>query len=493
MTTPALVRPRAAELPAPRTVGIVAAYVVVFFVLLPVLLWGLGGRWDTALRLPRLPAPLAASTLGALAAVVGTWGMAASMYALWTVGRGLPISHLPPSRLVTSGPYRWFRHPIYVSYTLAFAGAGLLAGSIGRGLLAPLVLTAGWVVYAVRFEEPRLVARHGPRGRAHLERTPLFAITSRLAHSVGRLSWSAARPPLQWLADHPVLFRVGPTVWVTYGAIAAACAAVTMVMIAGLLSDLGLSPSRVNAYAIGLVIAIVSGARLVWLLYQWSELRTAPLATLRTPGFVSWGGYVGLIAFSIAFAGANDVPALAVLDRAFLPAMGCCAFSRLACISYGCCYGMPAAWGLRWRRPETKAVREHGIAGAGPRIPTPAFAGAMALAVFAILVACTWRQPPAGFTTGLGLFLYALGRFAVDATRDEKRFAGAGLTAGQIGSAIAATLGIVLMFGVQGPSGWPPPAGLAAFRPVLSSSSLAGVIVLSFLAYGFHWKRVGRW
>jgi protein-S-isoprenylcysteine O-methyltransferase Ste14 len=113
--TSTLTRTRAIEPPTLRAAAIVAAYVVVFFGLLPALLWTLGGRWDAQLHLPALPAPPIVSVLGAAVAAVGTLGMARAMDALWRVGRGLPISHLPPQHLVTSGPYHWFRHPIYVS------------------------------------------------------------------------------------------------------------------------------------------------------------------------------------------------------------------------------------------------------------------------------------------------------------------------------------------------------------------------------------------
>ena len=44
-------------------------------------------------------------------------------------GHGLPVSHLPPGRLVSTGPYKYSRHPIYISYILAWAGFACIAGS----------------------------------------------------------------------------------------------------------------------------------------------------------------------------------------------------------------------------------------------------------------------------------------------------------------------------------------------------------------------------
>ena len=490
MSTRALPRPVVAELPTPRALAIVVAYVGGFFVLLPALLWLLGGAWDARLHLP--PAPPLARMAGAALLALGGWGILSSIGALWFVGRGLPMSHLPPLRLVRSGVYRLTRHPLYLAYTLALAGLGLLAGSVGRGVLMPAVLTLAWIVYAVAVEEPRLAARHGARYLAYRESTPLLFVRSSSWRLPARGLWRAVKPSLQWLADRPVLARTGPAVWVTYGAIAAVTAAVTVTMMAGLLAEI-LPRAHVQAYALGLAVAIIGGARAAWLAYHARALWASPLATLRTPGFVSWGGYLGLVGFTLAFAGWSGVPLLDMLDRAFLPAVGCCGLSRLGCLTYGCCYGRPASWGLRWRHPEGKPVRERGAAGSVPRIPSPVFAGLMATAVFAVMWAAITLHPPAGFVTGLGLFLYGLGRFGIDAFRDEPRYTGAQLTAGQIGSSLALVLGIILMLAVPGAPAWPQAVGLDAFRPVLGPTLLAAVGLLTFAAYGFHWRRVGRW
>src|SRR5207244_1263345 len=83
---------------------------------------------------------------------------------LWRTGRGLPISHLPPVRLTTRGPYAVTRHPIYVGYVAAFAGAGAIAGSVGRSVIVATLVALGSVIYAFGFEEERLQRRFGARG-----------------------------------------------------------------------------------------------------------------------------------------------------------------------------------------------------------------------------------------------------------------------------------------------------------------------------------------
>jgi protein-S-isoprenylcysteine O-methyltransferase Ste14 len=63
--------------------------------------------------------------LGAIGAIVFASGIALAVWARVQLGRnwGLPMTQKDEPELVTSGPYRFVRHPIY---------SGLLAGYSGR-------------------------------------------------------------------------------------------------------------------------------------------------------------------------------------------------------------------------------------------------------------------------------------------------------------------------------------------------------------------------
>ncbi len=64
--------------------------------------------------------------LGAIGAVVFASGIALAIWARVQLGRnwGMPMTQKAEPELVTSGPYRFVRHPIY---------SGLLAGAPGHG------------------------------------------------------------------------------------------------------------------------------------------------------------------------------------------------------------------------------------------------------------------------------------------------------------------------------------------------------------------------
>ena len=74
--------------------------------------------------------------------------------------------------LVTSGPYRWIRHPIYTTYLASPLSFFLLTANwfIGLALLAFSILLAS----RVKGEEAMLLERFGDEYRAYMQRTGRF-------------------------------------------------------------------------------------------------------------------------------------------------------------------------------------------------------------------------------------------------------------------------------------------------------------------------------
>lgn len=72
--------------------------------------------------------------------------------------------------LVTAGPYRWCRHPLYVSFMVIVLGIDLVFGS-PFGVLATLLLVLPSVIYRARLEEKALADRFGEEWEAYKERT----------------------------------------------------------------------------------------------------------------------------------------------------------------------------------------------------------------------------------------------------------------------------------------------------------------------------------
>jgi protein-S-isoprenylcysteine O-methyltransferase Ste14 len=95
--------------------------------------------------------------LGAIGAVVFASGIALAIWARVHLGRnwGMPMTQKAEPELVTSGPYRFVRHPIY---------SGLLAGLLGTALatnvigLIIVVVLGGYFYYSASVEEKNLIA-----------------------------------------------------------------------------------------------------------------------------------------------------------------------------------------------------------------------------------------------------------------------------------------------------------------------------------------------
>jgi len=72
--------------------------------------------------------------------------------------------------LVTKGPYRWCRHPLYLSFMVIVLGIDLMFGS-PFGILTTLFLALPSMIYRARLEEKALADRFGEEWEAYKERT----------------------------------------------------------------------------------------------------------------------------------------------------------------------------------------------------------------------------------------------------------------------------------------------------------------------------------
>ena len=94
--------------------------------------------------------------IAAIGAVLTIW----CVLAFARIGKGTPAPFDPPRRLVTQGPYRFVRNPMYLGAGLALAGAALSYQSLhllGYTILFFLVTH----LFVVFYEEPALRRNFG--------------------------------------------------------------------------------------------------------------------------------------------------------------------------------------------------------------------------------------------------------------------------------------------------------------------------------------------
>ena len=105
-----------------------------------------------------------AAAVVAAGGAIGAWALAANRPGNFNV-RPEPK---PDGRLITTGPYRWIRHPMYAA--LLVAGAGLAAGYGSVWRFVALVALAAVLAAKARREERGMVAAH-PGYAAYATRT----------------------------------------------------------------------------------------------------------------------------------------------------------------------------------------------------------------------------------------------------------------------------------------------------------------------------------
>ena len=82
------------------------------------------------------------------------------------------VSPKEQNTLVTAGPYRWVRHPLYTGFLVEAVGVSLMTASWFIGLSAAALW--GLLVYRTDMEERKLVQRYGDEYRRYMKTTGRF-------------------------------------------------------------------------------------------------------------------------------------------------------------------------------------------------------------------------------------------------------------------------------------------------------------------------------
>jgi protein-S-isoprenylcysteine O-methyltransferase Ste14 len=144
----------------------------VFLMAIPLAL-GLMGHWVSkyvTISIPRT-VELALSIMSICGSLfLLLWAVSA----FWYVGRGTPVPFASPTKLVTSGPFKYTRNPIKLGTVLLYFGLGALCDGFVTGLVMLIIGVTLGSIYHKSVEEKELALRFGNAYKEYRKRTSLF-------------------------------------------------------------------------------------------------------------------------------------------------------------------------------------------------------------------------------------------------------------------------------------------------------------------------------
>jgi protein-S-isoprenylcysteine O-methyltransferase Ste14 len=116
----------------------------------------------------------ASPSIGKFGVTVTVVGIAFAIWARWHLGENwsATVTLKEGHELISSGPYRYIRHPIYSGMLVAFVGTALALGEYRALISVGIVLVAFYT--KAKKEERLLTQEFGEKFREHSRRTGMF-------------------------------------------------------------------------------------------------------------------------------------------------------------------------------------------------------------------------------------------------------------------------------------------------------------------------------
>lgn len=112
-------------------------YAITFLVIIPIILYLWAKYTEGFISFPAIGSETTGWVLLTGGFLLMIWGM----YSLKVYGKGLPMNAFPPEKLVSNGPYRILKHPIYWGFGILMIGFFILINSgSGLWLVTPITI-----------------------------------------------------------------------------------------------------------------------------------------------------------------------------------------------------------------------------------------------------------------------------------------------------------------------------------------------------------------
>ncbi len=476
----------------------VSLYVTIFAIAVPSFFYILGHVLDKVIN-PFSTSLVTLEVSGIILFGLGGIIMIMAMIDLGKFGRGLPVSPVPPTTLVTEGLYGLSRHPIYFGASLSFLGGSLFLHSFWSTFLGWPLFSLFFIAYAHRVEEPILEKRFNEDYRIYRKNVPMlweFPLRKTLFLLVNQfLRWISNvvnRPFILEYRSH--LMFLGYGLWVGFGVFVGLIA----LNIAFVADDISASTTAWMIFFF--TVASLAGSRFVSMIVLMILEKKSLKKAWHRVGFVSWGTLLAAIISSGLFYVLAKRSLYFWFDAAFMGLMINHFFGRIGCLFYGCCYGKEtrSALHIHYTHPRLKAIRE-GLVKTTTLYPTQLYSSLYGLFTFTIVFSL-WSSTSirVGVPTSICCILYGIFRFYEEWFRYQKRMVARILSPAQIVSLALVLLGVFHL-------GWILPSMETGFHPPLFRVSLGeifsqlytwlviGMGLLTTFVFSYHRYEIGSW
>ncbi len=304
------------------------------------------------------------------------------------------------------------------------------------------------------------------------------------------------RDTLYSLANWTVLFRVGDSIFVTFGLFAGVGAFLGGLWASTLLLGLGLPLIDVALLLTAIIVGHIVLARAFLLPWRIRSLLQRPGEVLRTVEFASWGGFIAIALGLVLYAVVSGRSLLGLIDAAVLGGTLGHIAGRIGCLTLGCCFGRPSASRLAvcYDNPLAKAARTGGLRGI-PIHPVPLYEALFLLGIFLLLNIIALSGSREADPAAIYLITYGSGRFLLEFLRHNRTDEYIGpLPRNQWLSLLQAGAGVALLMALSTASGPASPSiAEADARALLLLPLLAACAAIVFFAYSYHRGSIGRW
>ena len=225
---------------------------------------------------------------------------------------------------------------------------------------------------------------------------------------------------------HPILFKLGPLTFYSYGLMLAIAYLVSSSLTArdAKRSNAKIHPDQLSNLFFFTLVAGIVGARVFYIVTNWDfySVNTYQILRLDHGGLVWYGGFLAGFLVALLYLRIKKIPFLETADLISPYLALAHSIGRIGCFLNGCCFGKPthSIFGVYF---PNRLIPIH---------PTQLYSSAGLFVIFLVLLQWRKRKHFTGEVALVYLFLYSLGRFGVEFLRGDSLSIWSGLTLAQL-------------------------------------------------------------